>query len=126
MQSLKKIHAGAQMKVPLTTFLIYVYHASIQGRGSWGPDHSPGKSQSFMLPYNYWSAPRGQSQSNQASIQCWSINSPSETHYFRQEISYITTKERSTVIFQDCQAFMEIKRDAGISHILLVIGILYM
>ena len=39
---------------------------------------------------------------------------------------HITTREMSTLIFQDCQAFMDAKLDAGISHNLLVIGILYM
>ena len=37
---------------------------------------------------------------------------------------HITTREISTLIFQDCQAFMDANLDTGISHILLVFGML--
>ena len=51
------------------------------------------------------------------------LSAPAKRIIF-DEYYHITTRERSTVIFQDCQTFKDTKLDAGISHILLDFGML--
>ena len=51
-------------------------NARIQ-RGGRGPDPPPpGKSQSYSIPYQYWSGSHGKSQNYQDSIQFWAIIGP--------------------------------------------------
>ena len=52
------------------------------GGGTGGPDPPPpGNSQSYRVPYQYWSGSPEKSQSYQASIQYWAIiGTPEKRH----------------------------------------------